>query len=247
MPFWRHHEPAPLPDDWEDVVASRVAGWWDLPVADRTRMRDVMEVLLADKRWEAAQGFELTEEVRLVVASQAARLVIGFDPPHYPNVGSIIVHAEVIRSDDERGGPAAGVRSDDEVLLAGEAAHGRGPIVLVWEDLVWELRHPRRGRNVVIHEFAHKLDMLDDVVDGTPPLGTPEQLERWVDVCTRTYEHLVAHGSPVLDDYGATEPGEFFAVASEAFFMRPHALASHHPDLHEVLVDFYRQDPGASS
>jgi Mlc titration factor MtfA (ptsG expression regulator) len=244
MPFWRHRsDPDPLPDDWEDVVAGRVHGWWDLPVDTRTAIRDVMEPLLAQKRWEAARGFELTEEVRLVIASQAARLVIALDPPHFPNVGSIIVHASPIVSAEERPGPASGVASDDEHVLVGEASHGKGPIVIVWDDLVWELRHPRGGRNVVIHEFAHKLDMLDDVVDGTPPMGTPEQLERWIDVCTKTYEHLVQHGSPVLDDYGATEPGEFFAVASEAFFMRPGALHRHHPQLHEVLVDFYRQDP----
>jgi Mlc titration factor MtfA (ptsG expression regulator) len=241
--FWRRRAPEPLPDDWEDVVAGRFPAWWDLPVEERTAIRDVMEPLLADKRWEAAQGFELTDEVRLVVASQAARLVIGFDPPHYPNVGSIIVHASHLISDEERPGPAAGVMEDDTHLLSGEASHGRGPIVLVWEDVVWELRHPRRGRNVVIHEFAHKLDMLDDVVDGTPPLGSPEEVARWVEVCTACYDDLVARGSPVLDDYGATEPGEFFAVASEAFFMRPEALHRHHRDLYEVLVAFYRQDP----
>jgi Mlc titration factor MtfA (ptsG expression regulator) len=108
---------------------------------------------------------------------------------------------------------------------------------------VWDLRHSRRGRNVVVHEFAHKLDMLDDVVDGTPPLGSQELVDRWVAVCTQVFEELDAHGSPVLDDYGAEDPGEFFAVATEAFFTQPAKLRHHHAALYEVLADFYRQDP----
>ena len=98
---------------------------------------------------------------------------------------------------------------------------------------------------MVLHEFAHKLDMLDHVVDGTPPLPDRAARERWIEVCTREFELLDrADGSdPVLDDYGATDPGEFFAVATEAFFTGPAALASHKPDLYGVLRDFYRQDP----
>lgn len=210
---------------------------------DRTRIRDLAEILLGQVRWESARGFEVTDDVRLVVATQAVRLLVGMDIERFPDVRLVIVHASAIVSSGARQGPAAGVYEDDDVLLAGEAAHGDGPIVLAWDDVVWEVRHPRRGRNVVLHEFAHKLDMQDGVVDGTPLLLDPALGERWVEVCTRTFHQLEHHGSPVLDDYGTVDAGEFFAVATEAFFCRGRALRQHHPDLYEVFAAYYRQDP----
>jgi Mlc titration factor MtfA (ptsG expression regulator) len=245
---WRRRSTAGLPDDWEDLVAARMPSWWDVPVEVRTAARDVADRFLATARWEAARGFELTDEVRVVVSAQAGLLLAGLEqagrlPDGLPNLGSVIVHASTIVSSGERAGPASGVVSDDDLVLAGEAVHGRGPVVLAWDQLVWELRHPRRGRNVALHELAHKLDMLDEVVDGTPRFADRDQGARWVEVCTTAYHHLVEHGSPVLDDYGATDAGEFFAVATEAFFTRPADLRRHHPDLYEVFAAFYHLDP----
>jgi Mlc titration factor MtfA (ptsG expression regulator) len=243
MVRWRRRSVEDLPDDWEDQIAAIDRRWWDRPIEERTRSRDLMEELLGSVRWEAARGFEVTEQVRLVIASQAVRLLLGLEDARFPNVRTIIVHASTIVAGGERLGPVAGVYEDDEVELAGEASHGRGPIVLAWDEVVWDVRHPRRGRNVVVHEFAHKLDMVDDVVDGTPVLLDPAQRDRWIEVCTATFEELEQVGSPVLDDYGTTDPGEFFAVAAEAFFTRPEALVDHHPDLYEVLAAFFHQDP----
>lgn len=247
---WRRREVPALPDDWEDVVAARMPTWWDVPLEVRTDARDVAERFLGSVRWEAARGFELTDEVRVVVASQAGLLLARLEGGERPagvlgTVGSVIVHATTIVSTGERAGPAPGVVSDDELVLAGEASHGRGPVVLAWDELVWDLRHPRRGRNVAIHELAHKLDMLDEVVDGTPRFADRDQGARWVEVCTAAYHDLVEHGSPVLDDYGTTDAGEFFAVATEAFFVRPIELREHHPDLYEVFAAFYHLDPAA--
>ena len=105
-------------------------------------------------------------------------------------------------------------------------------------------RHPERGHNVVYHEFAHKLDMLDGVIDGTPPLERQEELDRWVEVCTAEYEAL-RNGTDdgFLDGYASVDPAEFFAVATEAFFDLPVQLEAAKPDLYAVLRDFYRQDP----
>jgi Mlc titration factor MtfA (ptsG expression regulator) len=97
---------------------------------------------------------------------------------------------------------------------------------------------------VVFHEFAHKLDMLDGTVDGTPPLATTEDLQRWVRVCTAAYEEVVqGRGGRSLRSYAGVNPAEFFAVATEAFFDDPHLLCREHPELYAVLGDFYRQDP----
>jgi Mlc titration factor MtfA (ptsG expression regulator) len=248
--WWRREQSAALPEDWEDVVAARMPTWWDVPVEVRTAARDGAERFGGSVRWEAARGFELTDEVRVVVASQAGLLLAGLElegllPDGLGNVGSVIVHATTLVSTGERAGPVPGVMSDDDVVLAGEAAHGHGPVVLAWDELVRDLRHPRRGRNVAIHELAHKLDMLDEVVDGTPRFADRDQGARWVEVCTAAFHDLVEHGSPVLDDYGTTDAGEFFAVATEAFFVRPIELRQHHPDLYEVFAAFYHLDPAA--
>jgi len=245
MPFWRRRPVEPLPEDWEDVVAARAPAWWDVPVEVRTQARDVVEYLVAAKRWEAAAGFELTDEVRLVIASQAALLVAGLEPPvrAYPNVRSIIVHADPIPG-GEREGPVAGTFVDDpDDWSSGEAGHDDEPITLAWSDVLWDLRHHRSGRNVVIHELAHKLDMLDGVVDGTPPMP-PAQRERWIEVCTREFERVRALGDAhVLGDYAGEDPGEFFSVAAEVFFTRPDALVSDAPALYDLLSDYFGQDP----
>lgn len=227
-------------------MAARAPSWWDVPVDVRTAARDVVEHLLASKRWEAAAGFDVTDEVRLVVASQAALLVAGSSPEvqTYPNVRSIIVHAHAIAG-GEREGPVEGTWVDDEEWSSGEAGHDDEPIILAWADVVWDLRHHRSGRNVVIHEFAHKLDMLDGTVDGTPPMP-PGRRARWIDVCTREFEAVQDLGDDhVLGEYAGEDPGEFFSTATEVFFTRPDALAEDAPDLYEVLATHFALDPAA--
>ncbi|HWJ61273.1 MAG TPA: M90 family metallopeptidase [Acidimicrobiales bacterium] len=245
MPLFRRRRPsAPLPDDWEDVVAGRSPAWWAVPVAVRTAARDVIEHLLATKRWEAAAGFDLTDEVRLVIASQAALPValLAERERQYPNVRSIIVHADAIPA-GEREGPVEGTWVDDEEWSSGEAGHDDEPITLAWADVVWDLRHHRSGKNVVIHEFAHKLDMLDGTVDGTPPMAA-DLRARWIDVCTREFEAVQELGDDhVLGDYAGEDPGEFFSVASEVFFTRPDALVLDAPELYVVLTEYFTQDP----
>jgi Mlc titration factor MtfA (ptsG expression regulator) len=130
--------------------------------------------------------------------------------------------------------------------LIGEA-HRRGPVILSWDAVRRGGIHPELGHNVVYHEFAHKLDMLDGSVDGVPPLATREQHERWVRVCKREYDALRAAFDrgieTLLDPYGLRDDAEFFAVATEAFFDDPLALRRGHADLYAVLAEFYRQDP----
>ncbi|MET0158824.1 MAG: M90 family metallopeptidase, partial [Acidimicrobiales bacterium] len=109
-----------------------------------------------------------------------------------------------------------------------------------------DTRLPTRGHNVVFHEFAHKLDMLDGIVDGTPPLPDQATVDQWVAVCTSEYEALRAGtAGPLLRPYAGTNPAEFFAVATEVFFVQPVELQAEKPDLYAVLSGFYRQDPAA--
>lgn len=179
--------------------------------------------------------------MRLLIAAQAALLVLGLTFEHYREVGAVIVHPTTVVLTGPRGAPVAGLMTDAPMPILGQAAH-RGPIMIAWDAVTRDARHPERGHNVVFHEFAHKLDMLDNVIDGTPPMA-PEEGQRWVEVCTRTYEQLQAGHDDLLRDYAAVNPGEFFAVATEVFFDRPVAMRDEKSDLYEVLSGFYRQDP----
>ncbi|MCB1958850.1 MAG: zinc-dependent peptidase, partial [Rhodocyclaceae bacterium] len=175
----------------------------------------------------------------------AALLVLGLDAglDAYHDVGSVIVHPSTMRFRELAEGPAAGTVVDGDVDLLGQASYG-GPVVIAWDAARRGARHPEHGHDVVLHEFAHKLDMLDHLVDGTPPLPDAAARQRWIDVCTRELELLRAgEGGHLLDPYGATNPAEFFAVATEVFFSRPEELERHKPELYDVLRAFYRQDP----
>jgi MtfA peptidase len=225
------------------LVAGVVLGWGDMDDAEQRRLVDDADHLLRQKRWEAARGFELSQPIRVHVAAQASLLILGLDYGYYDRVRSIVVHPTRMTRSRVRPGPARGVVSSGPVTILGEAASGRGPVVIAWDSVRADTRHHERGHNVVFHEFAHKIDMLDDVVDGTPPLEAA-QYDRWVRVCTEAFERVRAGDGPrTLRDYAAVGPGEFFAVATEVFFSAPRTLRDGEPDLYDVLCAFYRQDP----
>jgi Mlc titration factor MtfA (ptsG expression regulator) len=238
------HRRKGLPDDWTKIVEEHVAVWRVLDDGEREIVRATSDWLLRHKHWEAAHGFTLRDEITVTIAVQAALLVFGLGVDEYREVGAIIVYPTAMQSRGVYAGPIAGTVTDDVVPVLGEAHERRGPVLLAWDEARDAARGPGRGHNVVFHEFAHKLDMLDDILDGTPPLERRADLARWVEVCTDAYEALRAGiERPPLQPYGATNPAEFFAVATEAFFDVPIALEHHEPMLYEVLRDFYKQDP----
>lgn len=229
---------------WRPIIASRLATWASLNDDERVRLERLVAWFVADQRWEAAQGFELNEEIKVTIAAHAALLILELDEDCYHNVSSIIVHPSTIVMDRERAGPAPGLAASGPEYLLGEAWF-EGPVLIAWDAALDAARHPERGHNVVFHEFAHRLDMLDGLSDGTPPLATREELERWVEVCTAEFRALTEGPDPLIDGYGATNPAEFFAVVTEVFFDRGADLLAAKPDLYEVLRGFYRQDPAA--
>jgi Mlc titration factor MtfA (ptsG expression regulator) len=240
----------PFPDAWRTVLERRWALWPLLSDTDRSRLETLVKAFVYDRPWEAAQGFALTDEVRVLVAAQACLLVLGMDlEPEvdvFSRVQSIIVHRSTVVLKGQRavGASGGGLMADGPMPVAGQAHH-RGPVLLSWSTLAYEARHPERGQNVVMHEFAHQLDMLDGVIDGTPPIPEPDRRDRFVDVCTDVFERLQHDTDPVVREYAATDPGEFFAVVTETFFTKPVALLDAHPALYDVFADFYGQDPAA--
>lgn len=242
---------APLPHDTVRATARRwLAPWGRLAGADRDALVDTTVALDTRLRWEAARGFTLTDEVRTVVAAHAALLVLHLDEgiDSYAQVTSVIVHAGTIVRRGERTLGSGQLHTDSPSTLAGEAHH-RGPVLVSWSAVRSHALHPGRGENVLFHEFAHRLDMLDGVLDGTPPLADAAALHRWTSTCTDVLQRLRSDddGSGVLRPYAATNPTEFFAVATEVFFTRPDDLRATEQRLYEVLCDFYGFDLAAIS
>lgn len=236
-----------LPDDATRLFADHLADWRAFTVDERERLTAMVAELLLTRRWEAARGFELTDAMCTVIAAQVALACLGFEDEGLipvDRIETVIVHPRTITLRGTHH-PAPGLESDAPQHLDGQAHDGHGPLLLAWDSVQRETRHRRTRRNVVIHEVAHKLDMLDGVLDGTPPLDDPAFVERWADASAAAYRALRYRGDDLIDDYGATSTAEFFAVVSELFFTAPVEMAEVHPALYACFRDFYRQDTAA--
>ncbi len=234
----------PFPDTWRRLLAGRLVHWNLLDADERSRLEDLIRVFLVDKHWESSGGLELTDEIKVLISAMACLLILGLPDDSYRGVSWIEVQPTTMVSRGARQyGGTRGVVLESEMPIIGQASFD-GPVFIAWDAAQAGARHPERGHNVVYHEFAHKLDMDDGVVDGTPVLAGAAQRQRWIEVCTAVYTEVrEGRADPLLDDYAGVNPGEFFAVATEVFFDRPVPLRAAYPDLYEVLRDFYRQDP----
>jgi MtfA peptidase len=238
----------PFPSEWEILVSTNVAHYSALNDAERAELHATILVFLEEKQWEGCGGLDLTDEIRVTIAADACLLLLGLPHDYYRNVASILVYPTTVVIPEHRPGVFERVDSpvDANVPILGQA-FAQGPVILVWDAVLHGARHPEQGHNVVFHEFAHKLDMLDGAADGTPPLADSTQLAEWIEVCSREYlrlRELAGNGHKTfLDAYGVKNEAEFFAVATEEFFDRPIALQEHCPELYHVLSAYYRQDP----
>ena len=269
-------EPARIPD------ALWLATLRQLPFLDRlddderARLKSLCERLLDRKPLSGAKGFEVSDEVAVLVAAQACILVLNLDLALYDDMSAILVFPDAFgirqRHIDE-----AGVVHEWDEELAGEAVEHGGAVVLSWFDVELQ-QEPGATHNIVIHEFAHKIDMGRGAANGCPPflngLHEPALLRDWPEVFTTAYEDFCARVDRMeaslphdydadrpehadlydelvaalpLDPYASRDPAEFFAVASEAFFIAPNPLADGYPAIYRKLAAYYRQDPLASA
>ena len=235
---------APFPGEWRALLETDMAHWQWLDADERDDLECLIKGFLFDKRFEWVDGLDESDEIRVLVAASACLLILGLEQAYYRDVASVIMYPTQTTQRGHRGAPeAAGLATDAIVPILGEAML-HGPIVIAWDSARRSAAHPNTGHNVVYHEFAHKIDMADGWIDGTPPMAKAQR-ERWEEVCRREYEALRdgTDDEPFLRAYGAVNPAEFFAVATEFFFDRPIDMETHGPDLYEVLREFYRQDP----
>jgi MtfA peptidase len=232
-----------LPPTAVELAENHLSHWHRLDDDERRRLLDIADWLLTRKRWEAAHGFALDDTVRVVVAVQAGLLVLGLGVDHYRQVSAVVVHPSSARTGGERPGAIPGTRTSADVAVFGLAQDRRGPVVIAWDRALADAHGEHTGHNVVLHEFAHKLDLLSGSFDGTPAVERGD-LAEWVRVCTALHADLQAGvPRPPLRPYAAVNPAEFFAVATEVFFELPAELRSAEPELYRVLSGFYRQDP----
>ena len=218
----------------------------DRTAADVERLRALAGDFLAHKEFHGARGFVISDEVAVSIAAQAVLPVLHLGLDWYDDFVGIVVHADEVvarRSSVDD----AGVVHDWEEVIAGEAMD-RGPVMLSWNDVSGAAHRAHEGYNVVIHEFVHKIDMRDGIPDGCPPLPTAGARRTWLEVMEREYSAfrekvIVAERfggeKPWLDPYGAEAIDEFFAVASEAYFVAPTRFRAEHASLAELFDRFF--------
>ena len=237
----------PFPSRWSDIIEANVPYFCRLTEAERAEMRGHIQVFLAEKRFEGCGGLVMTDEIRVTIAAQACLLLLGRDTDYYPDLKTILVYPHPFKVHTHH-------RLGIGAIEAGIETHrgeswSRGDVALAWDEVQRGAGDIYDGVNLVLHEFAHQLDNESVHGDGAPALPRRSMYIAWARVLGEEYAHLIDdvahHRETVLRAYGATNPAEFFAVTTEAFFEQPIALRGRHPELYEQLMTFYRQDPAS--
>lgn len=238
-------ENSPMPTAWEEIIRSNVALYRRMPEKLRCELRGRVNVFIHEKDFEGCGGLEITDEIRVTIAALASILLLNKDIDYYPWLKSVIVYPTAYVTGNKH---AVGTRifSETTDVRLGES-WVRGAVVLAWDHVRHDARQPGSGHNVCLHEFAHQLDQENGVSDGIPVFSGGDDYERFRSVLSREYE-LLRHGSEmglhdIIDEYGGINPAEFFAVATESFFELPELFRRFHPELYDVLRNYYRLDP----
>lgn len=225
---------------WRDTIA-QLPMLQQLSSAERHRLRELASEFLCAKVCGGEGGLSVTDEMRTLIAAQACLLVLELDLSYFDGWYEIIVYPDsfVVRHEEV---DTNGLVHESQRILGGES-WSAGPVILSWADA-----YPQRATgNVILHEFAHKLDMLNGAANGMPPLHKNMHQETWTKVFQHAYDNIgfrwVHHHHSCIDSYALENPAEFFAVVSETFFMDPHCLHQTYPSLYDQLRQFYRQDP----
>jgi hypothetical protein len=233
----------PVNPEWVKILEKNLPIYLKLPDPLKAELNGHIQVFLSEKNFEGCGGLELTDEMRVTIAAQACILLLKRKTKYYPKLSSILVYPSAYVAKNIRN--RNGFVSEEQVRL-GES-WTTGTVVLSWDDIIRGAVDPKDGHNVVLHEFAHQLDQEDGVGDGTPVLPQYSRYIPWAAVLGKEFDVLrkkASRGTTVLmDHYGATNPAEFFAVATETFFEKSRQLQRKHPELYDQLKDYYQMDP----
>ena len=231
----------PIPHDVWHGVTRQITVLRGLDAVQMAHLRELTTWFLHNKSINGARGLEVTPSMRVAVAAQACLLILNLGIDYFDNWVEVILYPGAFRVRHEHMDEIGLVHSETDVL-AGESWLS-GPVILSWDDVERDSYHPEPGRNVVLHEFAHKLDSLNGSTNGMPPLHSGMSRKTWAEDLSSAYEALciqVAAGdSTVINAYAATSPAEFFAVSSEYYFAAPDILQDCYPGVHRQLSLFY--------
>jgi Mlc titration factor MtfA (ptsG expression regulator) len=233
-----------FPAEWEKLLNDNVALYRRLPPDLKKQLHGHINIFLSEKTFEGCSGQAITDEIKLTIAALACVLLLNRKTDYYPWLISILLYPDAyfVNKDYQIGGQ---VLKGREVNL-GESWEN-GAVVLSWNKIKNESPDEKSEDSLVIHEFAHQLDAEDGFVNGLPELGKNSSYEKWAGVLRREYEELridaVNGEDDVIDGYGAENPAEFFAVASESFFLKSCEIRKMHPELYQELCKFYNLDP----
>ncbi len=234
-----------FPREWERILHANCGFYTRLTDADRDELRRKMLVFLHEKHFEGCRGLAMTDEIRVTVAAHACLLLLRRETDFYPYLVTILVYpstfvVEITEVDEH------GFEWRDTLENAGES-WDRGNVIVAWDVAKHGALDPRDGLNVLLHEFAHQLDAEDGHTEGAPMMNSRADRQAWARVMQAEYNRLIedveADREALLDDYGTTNPAEFFAVCVETFFEKPHQMRTAHPDLYAQLRKYFNQDP----
>ena len=235
----------PFPPEWEEILNQNVVLYRYLPDPLKKELQGHINVFLGEKTFEGCDGLEINDEIRVTIAAEACILLLNRKKPtYYPTLYSILVYPSAYVASKIT---VVGGQRTEEMTVRGGESWNRGEVVLAWDFVRKAAIDLAFGHNVVLHEFAHQLDQEDGSANGAPILEKGTSYKTWARVFSKEYEELrknaLSGRNDIMDAYGATNPAEFFAVATETFFERPKQMKLSHPELYEELKSYYGLDP----
>lgn len=241
------NEPTPVEfkKEWALFLQQNLPIYTKLPSDLQQRLHEKTGQFIATTFFEGCGELELTDEMILTVSAQACILVLGYDGAPYPDLNTVLLYPAAFETTSTAVGPG-GTVIERKVKALGESWDS-GTVILSWNSVRNGAANMFDGHNVTFHEFAHQLDSMDGDTDGVPLLSSEEAYQTWANVlgehCNELIDRVQRKKKTILDPYGATNPAEYFAVATEAFFEKPRQLKKKQPELYAELNAFYKLDP----
>ncbi len=232
----------PFPPEWEAYLHNNLPPYAHLTEIQQSALKKKVQIFLNKKQFEGCGGQEITEEIKVTIAAQACLLILNHTSSIYPKLRTILVYPSAYRPSGE----GLFHKEDVNSVRLGES-WAAGVVVLSWDSVIGGARNFEDGKNVTLHEFAHQLDQEDGRGDGAPVLSDRSAYVTWAQTFSEEFlalQNKTSRGrKSVMDAYGATNPAEFFAVATETFFEKPDQMQRNHPELFQELLDYYQLDP----
>lgn len=245
-PGWRDRRilKKPFPESWESIVAKRLPFLHRLEEAEQRQLYDLIRLFLAKKQFHGCGGLQINDDIRVTIAAEACLLLLNRHTGLYPALKHILVYPDAFKTERQQHNSDGTVSQGAKGLLGESWSNGK--VILSWDDVEYGAGNFEDGQNVVLHEFSHQLDTESGSANGAPLLKK-NSYQIWSKVLSKEFEALIEamddHHKTVMDYYGATNPAEFFAVATETFFEKPQQMARKHPELFEEFKVYYCVDP----